>query len=119
MLRKKLLRLGHPVSLQALLEALVTDANRRDGDYRPHVDSLTYLVADGRKLPPWVDFGCGEIGLILSDEPCPELPIGTLLLWIQLRARAPARARRRRPLLRPRRASTCGRRPTIRSPSAR
>ncbi len=85
MLRKKLLRLGHPVSLQALLEDLVADAIRRGGDYRPHVDSLTCMVADGRKLPPWVDIGAGEFGLILSDEPCPELPIGTLLLWIQLR----------------------------------
>ena len=85
MLRKKLLRLGHPVSLQALLEDLVADAIRRGGDYRPHVDSLTCMVADGRKLPPWVDIGAGKFGLILSDEPCPELPMGTLLLWLQFR----------------------------------
>ncbi len=52
MLRKKLLRLGHPVSLQALLEALVAEATQRAGDYRPRVEGLTCLVADGRKLPP-------------------------------------------------------------------
>lgn len=85
MLRNKLLRLGHPVSLQALLEDLAADAMQRDGDYRPHVDSLTCMVADGRKLPAWIDIGAGEFGLILSDEPCPELPMGTLLLWMQFR----------------------------------
>lgn len=85
MLRKKLLRLGHPVSLQALVEALVADATRRGGGYRPHVDNLTPVIAEGSELPAWIDIGCGESGLVFGGEPFPN-PLDDLpLLWIQLR----------------------------------
>ena len=84
MIRKHLLRLGHPVSVAALLEALVAVTNERDDDDRPRPIRLKYLAADGRKLPAWVNSGCGETGLIVSDEPCPEFAEGTLLLWLRL-----------------------------------
>ena len=84
MLRQHLLRLGHPVAVAALLEALVAVTNERDDDDRPRPIRLKYLAADGRQLPTWVNSLCGETGLIVSDEPCPEFAEGTLLLWLRL-----------------------------------
>ena len=83
MIRNHLLRLGHPVSVAALLEALVAVTNEPYDDARPRPIRLKYLAADGRKLPAWVNSGCGEAGLIVSDEPCPEFAAGTLLLWLR------------------------------------
>ncbi len=82
MLRNHLLRLGHPVSVVALLEALVVATNERNDD-DPRAIRLKYLAADGRRLPAWVNSGCGETGLIVSDEPCPEFAQGTLLFWLR------------------------------------
>lgn len=85
MLRRTILRLAHPVSLQELLDSLVTCTGSRSGPHRTQVPALEPVAAGASKLPVWIPPDCREAGIVYSTAPCCARPTGEPILWIQLR----------------------------------